>query len=210
MNRFAMGLLCVVTSGFGLGCIVEPEGNEGNEGRDGADPADPTADVQVSTASSEVGTLCVDDLAPVATGPTSAVTRSGVYSSSYEAWQAFDFNANSMWISAVFQTPAWIGYQWSDGPRTVTSYAINFINGSLTSRAPKDWSLQGSNNGTTWITVDSRSGQTGWLGSSRRAFTVASPGAYTRYRLNVTDDNDTRAGVVVISMGRLELLGCRP
>jgi hypothetical protein len=30
------------------------------------------------------------------------------------------------------------------------------------------------------------------------------------YRLNVSDDNDGTSGVVVISMGRLELMGCPP
>lgn len=202
MNRYAMGLLCLVTSSVGMGCM-EPQREEG--------VAEEPGEGAVAEEVSEIGTLCVDDLPDILTGPSAAVTRSGVYSSSYEAWQAFDFSNTSMWISGVFQTPAWIGYQWLDGrTRTVTAYAITFVNGSLTSRAPRDWTLQGSNNGSTWTVVDSRSAQTGWSGSSRRAFTVQSPGAYTRYRLNVTDDNDSRAGVVVVSMGRLELLGCRP
>ncbi|MEZ4359050.1 MAG: zinc-dependent metalloprotease [Kofleriaceae bacterium] len=141
-----------------------------------------------------------------ATLPSGLVERSGVYSSTYEAWRAFDSSNSTMWISGVFQTPAWISYQWSNGPKTVTSYAINFVNGSLTSRAPRDWTFQGWN-GSAWVTVDTRSAQTGWLGVERRVYTVASPGSYIKYRLHVTDDNDSRAGVVVISMGRLELIG---
>lgn len=203
MNRLAMGLLCLVSSSVGFGCMEAPQEEEVGNGAEVA---------EVSETSSEVSVLCADELTDVLTGPSAAATRSGVYSSSYEAWQAFDFSNTSMWISAVFQTPAWIGYQWADGrTRTATAYAINFVNGaSLSTRAPKDWTLQGSNNGSTWTVVDTRSNQTGWSGSTRRAYTIQSPGAYTRYRLNVTDDNDSRAGVVVISMGRLELLGCRP
>jgi Dual-action HEIGH metallo-peptidase len=141
-----------------------------------------------------------------ATSPSGLVEQSGVFSSAYEGWQAFDASNSTMWISSVFQTPAWISYQWSDGPRTVARYAINFVNGSLTSRAPRDWSLQGWT-GSSWVTVDSRNAQTGWRGVERRVFLVASPGSYSKYRLNVTDDNDSRAGVVVVSMGRFELMG---
>jgi hypothetical protein len=155
---------------------------------------------------------CNTNLVPTmtsATSPSGIVSRSGSYDSTYEAWQAFDYTNSTMWISAVFQTPAWIAYQWTDGPRTVTSYAIDFVNGSLTSRAPRDWTFEGWN-GSSWNVIDVRSAQTGWLGVERRAYTVASPGSYSQYRLNMSDDNDTRAGVVVVSMGRLELIGCPP
>jgi hypothetical protein len=142
-----------------------------------------------------------------ASTPSGLVTRSGAYDPSYEAWQAFDASSSSMWLSATYQTPAWLGYEWTDGPRTIRSYAINFSNGSLTSRAPRDWTFEGWN-GASWIVLDSRSAQTGWLGSDRREYTVATPGSYSKYRLNMSDDNDSRAGVVVISIARLELIGC--
>ena len=163
-------------------------------------------DVRAESAA-VTATGCGDQLVPVLTGPSAAVTASGLYGGGYEAWRAFDGSTSSMWISGVFQTPAWIAHEWADGPRTVTSYAIHFVNGTLTSRAPRDWTFQGWD-GARWVVLDRRTRQTGWLGNERREFTVAAPGAYAKYRLHVTDDNDARAGVVVISMGRLELLGC--
>ncbi|XXY54293.1 hypothetical protein WME91_24485 [Sorangium sp. So ce269] len=146
-------------------------------------------------------------LVPAMTGPTTpggAVFRSGVYSSTYEAWRAFDADASSMWISDVFVTPAVIGYEWPSGLQTVRRYALSFANGSLTSRAPRDWTLEGFNGGW-WVVVDQRSNETGWMGTDRREYTVQSPGAYSRYRLSFTDDNDTRSGVVVISLSGIEL-----
>jgi hypothetical protein len=128
-----------------------------------------------------------------------------VYDASYEAWQAFDGSDASMWISAEF-APAWLSYAWTDGPRTITAYAIDFVNGSLASRAPRDFTLQGWD-GEAWVIVDSRVGESDWKGIERRQYEVAFPGPYPRYRLRVTDDNDERAGVVVISIGRLELIG---
>ena len=146
------------------------------------------------------------ELVPVLNANSSAVSVSGVYGSS-PGWQAFDGTTGTMWHSALWQTPAWIGYEWNS-PRFVDSYALSFSNGpSLTSRAPKIFQLQGWN-GASWITVDSRTNEINWLGSQTRHYTVQSPGSYVKYRLLVADDNDTRAGVVVVSLGTLSLKGC--
>lgn len=176
------------------GCVIETQDTS-------TDPE--TAEVQSELA-------CTTNLVPTMTSPSTPsglVTRSGVYDSSYEAWRAFDSSNTTMWISGVFQTPAWIAYQWFDGPRTVARYAINFVNGSLTSRAPRDWTFEGWNGGS-WNVLDTRTAQTGWLGTERREYTVTYPGSYSQYRLNMSDDNDVRSGVVVVSMGSLELIGC--
>lgn len=142
-----------------------------------------------------------------ATSPSGVVTRSGVYSSAYEGWKAFDSSNTSMWISATYQTPAWLAYEWSS-PRTIHKYSISYVNGSITSRAPRDWQFQGWN-GSSWVTLDTRVAQTGWSGNETRSFVPAIPGSYTKYRLNVTDDNDATSGIVVISMGRLTLETCQ-
>ncbi len=155
---------------------------------------------------------CYGSLVPTMTGPSTpsgSVTRSGAYGTSYEAWQAFDGNTSSMWLSALNQTPAWIDYEWFNGARTVTRYALTYANGTITTRAPMNWTLQGWN-GTAWVVVDTRTNQINWAGFERREFAVASPGAYSKYRLNITDDNDTRTGIVVVSLGHLELIGCGP
>ncbi|WP_375764742.1 FG-GAP repeat protein [Archangium gephyra] len=143
------------------------------------------------------------------TTPSGLVTRSGTLdgSASYEAWQLFDTNKSSLWISETWTSnPVWVGYEWSDGPRSITRYALTFNNGSLTSRAPRDFTLQGWD-GSTWVTVDSRTGETQWAGVERRLYTVSRPGSYGKYRLHITDDNDDRAPIVAISLERFELIG---
>jgi len=140
-------------------------------------------------------------------GSAGRISRSGVYSSEYEAFNAFDATA-SLWLSAAFETPAWLQVDWFDCPRTITGYAVKFANGSsLTTRAPKDWTLEGYD-GSSWVVVDSQANQTGWLGVERRAFVVAAPGSYGAYRFNITDDNDARPGVVVASIDEFELFAC--
>jgi hypothetical protein len=144
------------------------------------------------------------------TTPSGAVFSSGSYdASTYDAWQAFDASNTSMWISREAQVPASIGYAWGDGPRTVTAYAITYANGSILTRAPSAWTFEGLL-GDAWITLDRRDDEAGWKGTERRVYTLASPGSYSQYRLNITDDNDPAVGIVVISVGRIELLGCPP
>lgn len=155
------------------------------------------------TASSQV---------PVMTGPNTPrgiVTRSGIYTSTDEAWQAFDANPNgTQWVSETWTSnPVWIGYEWGDGPRQITRYSLRFINGTLTSRAPRDFQLQGSNGGDSWVTVDSRTNEINWAGNEERHYTVSTPGSYSKYRLYVTEDNDARATIVAVSMGNITLTG---
>jgi predicted alpha-1,2-mannosidase len=51
-------------------------------------------------------------------------------------------------------------------------------------KAPPGWTLQGSDDGgTTWQTLDKRSGESFTWDRQTRAFTVGSPGTYGKYRL---------------------------
>ncbi|MGC0399644.1 putative alpha-1,2-mannosidase [Streptomyces sp. SAI-126] len=51
------------------------------------------------------------------------------------------------------------------------------------SKAPTGWTLQGSDDGTTWKTLDRRSGESFAWDHQTRAFSVGSPGTYGKYRL---------------------------
>ncbi|MFE1837509.1 GH92 family glycosyl hydrolase [Streptomyces sviceus] len=50
-------------------------------------------------------------------------------------------------------------------------------------KAPTGWTLQGSDDGTEWKTLDRRSGESFAWDRQTRAFSVRSPGTYGRYRL---------------------------
>lgn len=161
-----------------------------------------------SAINSGSGVCSFLDQVPTLSGSTSAVTASGQYSSSYAPWKAFDSSTTgSIWISEVWETPAWIAYDFGTS-KWITRYRITHTNGSLTSRAPKDWQFQGWN-GSSWVTIDTRSNETGWSSGETRTYNVADPGSYTRYRLNISDDNDSRSGVVVISISNLEFMECQ-
>ncbi|MFE3033885.1 GH92 family glycosyl hydrolase [Streptomyces canus] len=50
-------------------------------------------------------------------------------------------------------------------------------------KAPTGWTLQGSDDGTEWKTLDQRSGESFAWDRQTRAFSVRSPGTYGKYRL---------------------------
>ncbi|KOV68240.1 alpha-mannosidase [Streptomyces sp. AS58] len=50
-------------------------------------------------------------------------------------------------------------------------------------KAPTGWTLQGSSDGTSWRTLDKRSGESFTWDRQTRAFSVKSPGTYEKYRL---------------------------
>src|SRR5689334_2911310 len=101
---FSLALALSLTTTAFLGCV------------DSDAPGDDVASAELTTPTAAAG--CTTNLVPPMTGPSTPggmVTRSGDYSGSYPAWKAFDASPSSMWISAVNQTPAWIGYQFGDG-----------------------------------------------------------------------------------------------
>lgn len=152
--------------------------------------------------------LLAESSVPAMTGPNTpsgSVIQSGSFGAGFEGWRGFDSDNSSMWISAVNQTPAWLGYVFADGSKRIVSYSLRYVNGSILTRAPKEWSLLGWN-GSSWTVIDTRTNEINWTGVEERSYTVAAPGFYSAYVLYVTDDNDTRAGVVVISLGKLSFI----
>ncbi|XXF78815.1 SBBP repeat-containing protein [Myxococcaceae bacterium GXIMD 01537] len=188
----AMALLAIP------GCQVEEPAAE-------AAPSAPSAE-----SAQELG--CYMNLVPAmtsATTPGGVVDSSGAYSSDYEAWKAFDGSPTSMWISPSGQTPAVLSYRLPEGARRVTKYALRYSNGSITTRAPKSWELWAWNDtSTTPVLIDSRTNETGWAGHERREYTLATPGSYRNFSLTFTDDNDPASGIVAISLGNVEIIGC--
>lgn len=141
------------------------------------------------------------DLVPVMTSnstPSGLAEASSIYSSSYEAWRAFDGDNESLicsgWISQYtsgFSSPQWLSYSFVT-PQYITHYYILPPNSaSIRNRTPKDWQLQGWN-GSAWVTIDSRSNirnDIEWGFGGGLYLDVAYPDSYTQYRLYVTAVN---------------------
>ena len=138
------------------------------------------------SATSEAATLTVNATGGNinrATGGT-ATTSSTNSPGNETVAQAFDGNTATKWLT--FSSSGWIQYTFGGGASwNIVRYAITSAN-DAPERDPRNWQLEGSNNGTNWTTVDTRSAQTFSARFQRREFTVASPGTFTSYRLNIT------------------------
>ena len=120
---------------------------------------------------------------------------------------AFDSDTTSAWLGNMTASGAWLQYQFGDGQAfAVARYQIA---GANNSRDIKDWNLAGSNDGTTWTILDTRSGQS-FPGSHVNTYTPSVTGVYSYYRLNITAINGSTetgyGGTGLIQLYELTLL----
>jgi hypothetical protein len=148
----------------------------------------------------------VDNVCGVLTDPTQGgvATASSVGSIGENGQQAFDLNTATKWYNGDNQGGAgWIAYQFAGlASHVVTSYSVTSAN-DVPQRDPVAWELQGSNNGGTWVLVDSRSAVTFAARYQTNSYKCANSVAYRWYRLFIT----ANAGANSLQLAELALYG---
>lgn len=101
--------------------------------------------------------------------------------------KAFDNNTATKWY-AYGSTP-WIQYDFA-GPSaySINSYKITSANDEP-SRDPRNWTLQGSNDGINWIIVDTRNDITFGSRLQTKTFSFDNSTNYQMYRMNISANN---------------------
>jgi len=100
-----------------------------------------------------------------------------------------DKNINSKWLTGGGNTTGWLQYQFlGKGAYAINQYAITSANDSP-DRDPKNWTLQGSHDGTIWYPLDTRTNETWTDRFQRRVFEFNNAIAYSYYKLDVTANN---------------------
>ena len=99
----------------------------------------------------------------------------------------FDDNAGTKWIADA--SAAWVRYSFAAGrEHIVTSYAlVSADDDSL--RDPKDWTLEGSHNGTTWVVLDTRTGVNFAHRYEKKTFSIPNTTGFAHYRLNISHNH---------------------
>jgi len=110
------------------------------------------------------------------------VTASAQNAPGEVASNLLDNNANTKWLA--FANSAWIVYQFAK-PVVATDYAMTSANDSP-DRDPKNWTIEGSNDGSTWTTIDTQTNQTFGARQKQYAYKTTSTTAYSSYRLSIT------------------------
>ena len=126
---------------------------------------------------------------------------------SYFAFNKTNTGVNDCWHSAngLTTTPKWISFQYP-AAALLASYAITARTGDPTTMwSPFTWTFQGSNDGSSWTTLDSQTGITFTEGQSRTFSTFPVVTAYMYYRLYVTSAAHlgTTGGGDYVAVGQL-------
>jgi hypothetical protein len=152
-----------------------------------------------------VGWLGIDlglGLAPFAPRNMSSNTAPSPYvasaSSVYDAtntaaWHAFDgitTGFGTYWLGTGAGVD-WLELDLGSGTTKILGvYDVQIMTLAFPGEAPKNWTMQGSNNGSTWTTVDTRTNETSWGPGEIRSYTAATQTtAYRYFRLNITANN---------------------
>ena len=173
------------------------------------------AAAQAAYVTSDTGTDLVPDMTNY-TDPSGEVFYSSQHAS-YPAWRAFDDDfVNHGWITLQYTVIGYIGYDFGVGnSKNITRYTITAPLSGYTTRAPRDWTFEGSDNAdfnpkTILHTVGSggaEGSQTGWTAVEKRTFDFENNTSYRYYRLNITANNgDTNyLSITEIEMMRVHL-----
>lgn len=136
--------------------------------------------------------------------PSGTASASSEYGSS-PAWKAFDA-AISGWLTNGGGAPGWLQYQFTTA-KTILSYSIiGWSNDTYPDRLITAWTLQGSNNGSDFTVLDTRTKlwRIGFVAWQPQLFTVATPGSYAYYRLNITANYGGNAYVGIAHLALYE------
>jgi hypothetical protein len=115
------------------------------------------------------------------TTPSGAAAASGV-NGGQVAWLAFDRNTGSYWQSNT-ANGGWLSYQFPTG-RIIKRYG--FFTYSPNAFNPRTWTFEGSNDGSTWTTLDT---QTNFVTGTFTFYSFdisTNTTSYTYYRINIT------------------------
>jgi uncharacterized protein YjdB/poly(3-hydroxybutyrate) depolymerase len=103
------------------------------------------------------------------------------------ALTAFDNATNTKWIDNANAYPgtrsSWVQYQVS-GTYMVTQYNIISAN-DAPERDPKNWNLLGSNDGSNWATLDTRTNEVFNSRIQKKSFSFTNTTPYTYYKLQI-------------------------
>lgn len=117
---------------------------------------------------------------------TASAGATGGSGDTANAYKCFDNDGETVWNPNALGLPAWIIQDYGSGvTHVINKYKITSRN-NVNIFYPTAWTLYGSNNGSDWDSLDSRSGQTFTQAETKTYDGLANTTAYRYYKLNVT------------------------
>jgi hypothetical protein len=97
---------------------------------------------------------------------------------------ADDGKLSTKWLTTA-AAPGWLQFDAGAGNTSVAT-GYHLACADVQARDPKDWQFQGSNNGSSWTNLDTRTAQSFAVRNQTNSYTFTNTTAYRYYRLNVT------------------------
>jgi len=108
-------------------------------------------------------------LTPKMSGLTAPSGTASGFGGSADAWKIFDKDPTTS--DTVGGTSGSVQYRTAGGAQIIVeNYYLTAVNDPAVDRTPTVWKVEGSNDGATWTTLDSRQGETGWGSGERRYY----------------------------------------
>ena len=117
------------------------------------------------------------------------LTRSSAAHPTYGAAGAFDGqkNVDGRWL-AVKADHMFVTYRFNAATKVTSIKLYNPDANNQTTRPPKAWTFEGSNDGDNWTVLDTRTGQT-WSSGQVRSYSFQNDDAYVYYKFDCTELN---------------------
>ena len=117
------------------------------------------------------------------------LTRSSAAHPTYGAAGAFDGrkNVDGHWL-AVKADHMFVTYRFNTATKVTSIKLYNPDANNQTTRPPKAWTFEGSNDGDNWTVLDTRTGQT-WSSGQVRSYSFQNDDAYVYYKFDCTELN---------------------
>lgn len=205
----------IATLGPGMAGMFSCEGTNWKYENDGGLFYDKVSGYRGIGTTTPVGTLDImssdapTDQTPAMTAdnaPSPNVVSSSGYGAPYYNYLAFDHvsGGSSAWVT--YAASGWLRFDFGSGnEKVITSYSITAANSAIaaTNSAPKNWTIEGSNDGSNYTTLATVTNETGWSSLEKRTYDITSPGSYRYYRINISANNGNGT---YTSIGEMEYL----
>ncbi len=120
------------------------------------------------------------------------------YYQTYTPDRAFDDQTTTEWLSDN-SLPGYLQYDFGEGNnKRIAKYRIYYEHPSSYDHSPNDWTFEASNDGSTWTTLDTQTGQ-GWSGNGWKEYTFSNTTQYRYYRIYITDNTGSSDNYVQIN-----------
>ena len=115
------------------------------------------------------------------------------------AYKAFDGSlVDYGWVGHY--TPGWLEIDLGTTGSPLASYSITAVfDSGVLAYCPYSWSLLGSNDGTTWTTIDTQTAVPGWSVNEVRSYTISPVLGYRYYRVSITGNQSGNGSYSMIA-----------